>query len=45
MRVGGLAGLSSVRRLRRYGPDVPILVLTMHDNPLIAREAPCSKAR
>lgn len=39
MNAGGLAGLSFVRRLRRYDPDVPILVLTMHDDPLIARAA------
>lgn len=39
MNAGGLAGLSFVRRLRRYDPDVPILVLTMHDDPRIARAA------
>ncbi|ODR98726.1 hypothetical protein AUC68_09735 [Methyloceanibacter methanicus] len=39
MSAGSLAGLSFVRRLRRYDSDIPILVLSMHDDPLIARAA------
>lgn len=39
MNAGGLAGLSFVRRLRRFDRDVPILVLTMHNDPIIARAA------
>ncbi|GFO83101.1 MAG: DNA-binding response regulator [Methyloceanibacter sp.] len=39
MRAGTLAGLSFIRRLRRYNPAVPTLVLSMHSDPLIAREA------
>ena len=37
--VRGLAGLSFVRRLRSSGLAVPIFVLSMHSDPLIAREA------
>ena len=36
---GALAGLSFIRRLRRYDDTVPILVLSMYDDPCIAHEA------
>jgi DNA-binding NarL/FixJ family response regulator len=39
MRAGALAGLSFIRRLRLYNRQVPILVFSMHDDPLIASEA------
>lgn len=39
MRAGSLAGLSFIRRLRRYNPAVAVLVLSMHRDPLVAREA------
>lgn len=39
MGAGALAGLSFIRRLRRYDKTVPILVLSMYDDPRIAHEA------
>lgn len=39
MGAGALAGLSFIRRLRRYDESVPILVLSMYDDPRIAHEA------
>jgi DNA-binding NarL/FixJ family response regulator len=39
MSAGPLAGLSFIRRLRRYDETVPILVLSMYDDPRIAHEA------
>ncbi|MEM9591405.1 MAG: response regulator transcription factor [Pseudomonadota bacterium] len=36
---GALTGLSFVRRLRRYDRNIPVLVLTMHNDPIVAREA------
>lgn len=39
MNRGVLAGLSFIRRLRTHDKSTPILVLTMHDDPLIASQA------
>jgi two-component system, NarL family, invasion response regulator UvrY len=39
MRTGALGGLSFIRRLRLHDQQTPILVLTMHSDPLIVSRA------
>ena len=39
IRGEGLAGLSFIRRLRRHDESTPVLVLSMHGDPIIARRA------
>jgi DNA-binding NarL/FixJ family response regulator len=39
MQAGALNGLSFVRRLRRLDPEIPILVLTMHRDPMVVGRA------
>ncbi len=39
MRTGALGGLSFIRRLRMYDPRTPILVFTMHSDPVIVSRA------
>jgi two-component system invasion response regulator UvrY len=39
MRTGALGGLSFIRRLRLHDPGTPILVFTMHSDPVIVSRA------
>lgn len=39
LRMGPLSGLSFVRRLRRQDERIPIIVLSMHQDPAVARRA------
>ncbi len=39
MQAGALSGLSFLRRLRRIDPETPVLVLTMHRDPMIVGRA------
>lgn len=39
MQAGALSGLSFLRRLRRIDPQTPVLVLTMHRDPMIVGRA------
>lgn len=39
MRTGALGGLSFIRRLRLHDPQTPILVFTMHSDPVIVSRA------
>lgn len=39
LRMGPLSGLSFVRRLRRQDDRIPIIVLSMHSDPAVARRA------
>jgi DNA-binding NarL/FixJ family response regulator len=41
----GRDGISAVGELRRRRPDTPVLVLTMHDDPVIVRRALAAGAR
>ncbi|MET0314869.1 MAG: response regulator transcription factor [Hansschlegelia sp.] len=39
IRGSGLAGLALIRRIRLHDAETPILVFTMHSDPIIARRA------
>jgi two-component system invasion response regulator UvrY len=39
MRTGALGGLSFIRRLRIHDPRMPVLVFTMHSDPVIVSRA------
>jgi two-component system, NarL family, invasion response regulator UvrY len=39
MRTGALSGLSFIRRLRRHDQHTPVLVFTMHSDPIVVSRA------
>lgn len=43
--LAGASGLDLIKRVHRYHPDLPVLVVSMHDEALYARRARAAGAR